>query len=543
MNESVEPFSFGEDLNLGASLPRPVAALAIVAVVVEVVISLMLAATVKVPLWLDETLTVNIASRPLADLPSVLRHDGAPPLFYALLHVWMGIFGQSSFSVRMLPACISALTLLATFFIVKRIWTQSIAVMTIAILAGAPYFVYYSSECRMYVLVMLESVLLLGALEWAITAPTRKHLAAVALCVAALLYTHYWSIYLLMLVFCWVAHFALFGQNRNSARRTLGAMVFGGIAFLPWVPVFLFQLGHTGTPWSGAQPISVVVEIFAWFSFNQAALFQVPSLHSQLLIVGYLATGAIGLFGIATGRFTLMFDLRIQRRARLVAIWSVGTVIIGSFISMLSASAVVTRYASVAFIPFVILMALGVASFGEPWVRLLLVVGLGGVGLWSANQYHGTARTESPRIASALEQFAQPGDVVAFCPDQLAPSTLRLLPLEQKLHVKAIGYPHFDRNPTIIDWIDYEEAIRAADPLQFAKRLDVLAGPSHRVWLVSQPYAPGLHGKCIDLRSALNTVRPGVSKVVVAVDLHRYWMPMQLTVFPSARSDKIATVR
>jgi hypothetical protein len=287
----------------------------------------------------------------------------------------------------------------------------------------------------------------------------------------------------------------------------------------------------------------VVVEIFAWFSFNQAALFQVPSLHSQLLIVGYLAIGAIGLLGIATGRFTLTLDLRIQRRARLVAVWSVGTVIIGSLISMLSASAVVTRYASVAFIPFVILMALGIASFGEPWLRLLLVVGLGGVGLWSANQYHGTARTESPRIASALEQFAKPGDVVAFCPDQLAPSTLRLLPLEQKLHVKAIGYPHFDRNPTIIDWIDYEEAIRAADPLQFAKRLDVLAGPRHRVWLVSQPYAPGLHGKCIDLRSALNTVRPGVSKVVVAVDLHRYWMPMQLTVFPGGSSDKIVTVR
>ena len=543
MNESVEPFNFGEDLNLGASLPRPVAALAVVAVLAEIVLSLTLAATVKVPLWLDETLTVNIASKPLGDLPDVLRHDGAPPLFYAMLHVWMGLFGHTPTAVRLLPTCISAVTLLATYCIVTRIWTRPIAVMTVAILAGAPYFVYYSSECRMYALVMLESVLLLGSLEWAMTSPTRKHLLAVIGSVAALLYTHYWSIYLVTLVFCWVGYFALFGKNRSAARRTLVAVVLGGVAFLPWVPVFLFQLAHTGTPWSSPQSISVVVEVFAWFSFNQAALFQVPSLHYQLLIVGYLALGAIGLLGIATGRFTLTLDLRIQRRARLMAIWAVGTVVIGSLISMLSGSAVITRYASAAFIPFVILMALGIASFGEPWLRLLLVIGLGGVGLWSANQYHGTARTESPRIASALEKFAKPGDVVAFCPDQLAPSTIRLLPLEEQLQVKAIGYPHFDRNPSIINWIDYEKAIHRADPAVFAKRLVNLAGPTHHVWLVSQPYAPGLHGKCIGLRTELTTLRPTGSKVVVAVDLHRYFQPMQLILFPGEKSDKLNAVR
>jgi len=249
------------------------------------------------------------------------------------------------------------------------------------------------------------------------------------------------------------------------------------------------------------------------------------------------------LLGIATGRFTLALDLRVQRRARLVGIWAVGTVVIGSLISMLSGSAVTTRYASAAFIPFVVLMALGIASFGEPWLRLLFVIGLGGVGLWSANQYHGTARTESPKIASALANFAKPGDVVAFCPDQLAPSTLRLLPLKEQLHLKTVGYPHFDHSPEIINWIDYEKAIQRADPKVFAKRLVALAGPTHQVWLVSQPYAPGLHGKCIDLRQELTAIRPSGSKIVVAVDPHRYFQPMQLNVFPRQVSDKRNSVR
>ena len=40
-------------------------------------------------LWLDEALTVNIAGVPLHEIPSYLKRDGAPPLFYVLLHFWM----------------------------------------------------------------------------------------------------------------------------------------------------------------------------------------------------------------------------------------------------------------------------------------------------------------------------------------------------------------------------------------------------------------------------------------------------------------------
>ena len=38
------------------------------------------------PLWLDEALSVNIASLPLDEVSGALRRDGHPPLFYLLLH-------------------------------------------------------------------------------------------------------------------------------------------------------------------------------------------------------------------------------------------------------------------------------------------------------------------------------------------------------------------------------------------------------------------------------------------------------------------------
>src|ERR1700686_4904881 len=45
--------------------------------------------------WEDEAITTGIASHSLSAIPGVLRHDGSPPLFYLLLHIWMSVFGSS----------------------------------------------------------------------------------------------------------------------------------------------------------------------------------------------------------------------------------------------------------------------------------------------------------------------------------------------------------------------------------------------------------------------------------------------------------------
>ena len=44
-------------------------------------------------LWMDEGLSIGIASQPFFDIPGVLRQDGSPPLYYLMLHVWMEVFG------------------------------------------------------------------------------------------------------------------------------------------------------------------------------------------------------------------------------------------------------------------------------------------------------------------------------------------------------------------------------------------------------------------------------------------------------------------
>ena len=53
--------------------------------------------------WIDEAITVGIASHDLADIPGTLRLDGSPPLFDLLLHGWMGLVGSGEAATRALP--------------------------------------------------------------------------------------------------------------------------------------------------------------------------------------------------------------------------------------------------------------------------------------------------------------------------------------------------------------------------------------------------------------------------------------------------------
>src|SRR3954468_6642437 len=52
--------------------------------------------------WIDEGISVGIASHGVAQIPGVLGQDGSPPLYYLLLHVWIGFAGTGEAATRSL---------------------------------------------------------------------------------------------------------------------------------------------------------------------------------------------------------------------------------------------------------------------------------------------------------------------------------------------------------------------------------------------------------------------------------------------------------
>ncbi len=129
--------------------------------------------------WLDEAISINISKLPISQIPGALRHDGAPPLYYFLLHFWMRLFGSSDVAVRALSGVASVITLPFAFVAGKRLAGRAGAWSALVLLASSPFALSYATSARMYSLMILWSLLLFLALARALEEPSRGRLIAV----------------------------------------------------------------------------------------------------------------------------------------------------------------------------------------------------------------------------------------------------------------------------------------------------------------------------------------------------------------------------
>ena len=201
-------------------------------------------------LWLDEALTVDIARVPFGHLDQALRQDGAPPLFYALLHVWSAVLGSGNSAVRSLSGVFMTGAAVALWFVGRRVAGRAGAWTAVIVIAANPYAIRYATETRMYALEIFLVSWGILAFRRALESPRPVRLVQFGAIVALLCYTQYWALYLLFVVAVLLVGLAWRGEHRDAARWMLLAMVVAGISFIPWLPTFLYQRAHTGTPWA-----------------------------------------------------------------------------------------------------------------------------------------------------------------------------------------------------------------------------------------------------------------------------------------------------
>jgi mannosyltransferase len=483
--EKLEPDE-GTDGRAQGDLGRPSTALwqgrvLAVAAVLVVLASLALRFAAKSDMWLDEALTLDIARLPLSHLQAALKRDGAPPLYYVLLHFWVGGLGTSDVAVRALSGLLSCATLPFVWIGARRIGGRDLAVPALLLMAVSPFAIRYATENRMYALVVFLGAAGVVALQRALSRPTVANTSATAVVVAALLYSHYWSLYLAGVVLLWLLFQAFRGpaQRRRGARWSAAAVVVGFVAFVPWLPTFVYQSKHTGTP----------ITSFAGGATSQG----------RALALLYFALAGLGLFGAARGAMHIDLDLRTRPAGRGFAVVLVGTLAAAIAGGYLSASAFQARYASVVLVPLVLLVALGMLTFADLRVRAGVLAATVVFGLATAIPNIWTSRTQAGEVASALAASARPGDVVAFCPDQIGPAVYHLVP---KGRYQMITFPR-GTSPEFVDWVDYASATRAGNPATFAARLEAMSEPDHQIWLVWAPGYQTYGTKCEDLETAL----------------------------------------
>lgn len=466
------------------------------------------------PLWLDEALSVNIARLDVPDLLDALRRDGHPPLYYVLLHGWMQAFGASDVAVRALSGVASLVAVPPLWLLARRRFGVVAARATVLVVSITPFAVRYATEARMYALVTA----LVAWAAWAVdgliagsvdgagrsvdpaseTTRINRHAVVLAGCTGALLLTHYWALYLgavAGLVALWAAvrdH----GARRSTGRRVLPPLIVGAALFVPWLPSFLHQAAHTGTPWgTPTRPTRAVVELAGGLGGGESYA------EGVLFGFGFLALAAVGAMGVAD-RDRLVMVPGFGTAARRESVVVVATLALGLAAGLATSSTFVARYAAVVFPLLVLLAGRGLAVVPGARARVgaaAVLVVLGAVGI-AFNVVD--ARTQGAAFAETIEADGEPGDVVAFCPDQLGPSTLRGL----RDDVVAFGVPALTR-PDRIDWVDYADRNAQADPTTLAAQLIEAAGDGS-LWLVHNGSYRTFETLCDPLLAELGRLRP-----------------------------------
>jgi mannosyltransferase len=422
---------------------------------------------ISIGFWIDEGISTGIADRALGAIPHALREDGAPPLYYMLLHFWLAIAGDSEAGVRSLSLFFALLAIPASWWAGKAIWGTSRAAWIAAVLAAFnPFLSQYAQEARMYSLIALLAIpvtaCFLRAYVLDADGDRRPWIAGFALSLAASLYTHNWAIFLTLACLASFALVLLLSDARRELLRD-GLLGFGGAfaLYLPWIPTTLYQAAHTGAPWSDAPALDSLLGV------PGALLGRIPQ------IVLLICAGA-GLLVLWQRRGP---DERLSAKARAVAVLAilgVLTIVLAWLMSQVS-PAWANRYFAIALPPFILLAAGGLAN-----ARRLGLVGLLLVVVMWAQDAAPVEKSNVRAVAHAIGPSLAPGDLVISTQPETVPVLHYYLP--EGLEYATLTGPLTDVG--VWDWRDGVERLDATTPEKDLKPLIDALPVGRRVVLV-----------------------------------------------------------
>ena len=405
----------------------------------------------------------------------------------------------------------------------RRLGGARLGWIALLLLATSPFAVRYDTESRMYSLVALLTVLGFLALDRSLRSPRPGNLVAVGVVTGLLLYTHYWALYLVGTVMLWLLWEAWRGRAewRAGARASLVATFVGCLTFLPWLPTFLFQSRHTGTPWATTASFASMVSAVSSFAGG-------GSNSGRALALMIFGLAGLGVFGMAADRRHIDLDLRTRRLTRPLTVVVIGTLAAALAGGLLAKSTFDARYASVVFIPLILVVAVGVTCFLDRRVRLLVLAIAVAAGLAGSIPDVTTNRTQAGQVARAIAASGKPGDIVAYCPDQLGPAVNRLLPEGRYLQTT---FPR-GTGPVFVNWVDYAKAVKAAPAPAFAERLESMAAASGRqIFLVWGGGYQGFGLKCEGIVQTLQQNPDYRAEQLVQGNSVTFYQPMWMVRF------------
>ena len=240
-------------------------------------------------IWFDESYSASLIKGNCFQIWDMTAYDVHPPLYYWFLRIWSLIFGRSLYVLRSFSIVAGMLTIIVLYILFKR-WSKSdkTALILSSLFAICPFFLYYSSEMRMYSFMALIVALGTLFLDLALEKNQKKYWLLYALTIVAGLYTHYFTAFafiahLIYLIYYFIKH----GFNKNILWTY--ALVI--ILYIPWIPNMINQIvGVEKQFWPDPVELMTIPRFFSfslfYFRVTESDLFYgILTLFSIVLFV------------------------------------------------------------------------------------------------------------------------------------------------------------------------------------------------------------------------------------------------------------------
>ena len=377
-------------------------------------------------LWHDEIHSVtNALGRTRGSLADAILNPHGP-LYLLLLRVWMQLFGQAEAQVRMLSALLGSVGLLLFYRMTLRLAGRTVGIIALALLACSPFYLWYSQEARNYALLFDTGLLAVPAFLTDIERRTRKSFLAALLTIAATCLANLSGFFLLVLDGIYAL--TVGRRLRYPPRRFLLLALLAVVILSPWIIRGASATGrlHLGVPSVGSDvpaikgesPPGVLSIPYTFYNFS-LGLSVGPSVD-ELKLHRFAAAIPHLWYLIPAGVLFALIVYYGFRRANasvrlLLLPWLALPILLMAGLSVLNLKAPNSRYAFLAFAPYLAFLAIGVSSVRRWTLRALVLAGILLCSVYADYQYFTDRdywRPDARAAGGLLTREARPGDAV-----------------------------------------------------------------------------------------------------------------------------------
>ncbi|MBP9732120.1 MAG: hypothetical protein KBD29_01530 [Candidatus Magasanikbacteria bacterium] len=375
-------------------------------------------------IWLDEGLSIEFSRKSVAELLSIsMRVDLHPPLYNLLLHYSGKFISQNVLWYRFWSGIAYAGSIIVLYkYLQSMVVEQKKRIVYASLFALSPFAIYYASEARSYMMVVLVSLIHFVAFDNICENRGRRKMQLILYSVVSIIgiYLFYPIAFLLVSNVVYVVLF-----KRDYFKKFIIPWVITTVAYVPWIGfVLLNRLGDSPTHFLNIPWWQIPAVIFIGFSGGRVAITDVNHVHWYWPTILISCIVAINFFGIYT-----LWRNKTQRQHIIRLLCTIGIpVILCLVVSFFKFSIFDPRYYAQVFPIFILLLIFSVHSLSETkpllyryTVPALFAVNLLFLGIYAFNPWFG--REPWKKIVPILEARLEPRDAVVFIGSHQPPPT------------------------------------------------------------------------------------------------------------------------